>query len=60
MKLKGGINDSILVTEIDVDKIREFQRQTFEVTHEKEEFKPLPPDYNVDDVLKRINNEPIL
>ena len=60
MKLKGGINDSILVTEIDVDKIREFQRQTFEVTHEKQEFKPLPPDYNVEDVLKRINNESIL
>lgn len=60
MKLKGGINDSILVTEIDIDKIREFQRQTFEITHEKEEFKPLPPDYNVDDVLRRINNESIL
>lgn len=60
MKLKGGINDSILVTEIDVHKIREFQRQTFEITREKEEFKPLPPDYDVDDVIKRINNEPIL
>lgn len=60
MNLKGGINDSILVAEIDIDKIREFQRKTFELTHEQKEFKPLPPDYKVDDVIKRINNESIL
>ncbi|MGI6320701.1 MAG: hypothetical protein ACOXZK_07055 [Bacteroidales bacterium] len=60
MKLKGGINDSILVTEIDIDKIREFQRKAFELTNQEKEYKPLPPDYNVEDVLKRINNEPVL
>ena len=60
LKLKGGSNDAILVAEIDLDKIREFQRKTFDLTHLQKEFKPLPPDYNVDDVLKRINNESIL
>jgi hypothetical protein len=59
LKLKGGINDSILVTEIDLDTIREFQRKTFDITHPQKEFKPLPPDYNVGNVLKRINNESI-
>ena len=60
LRLKGGINDAILVTEIDLGKIREFQRKTFGITHHKKEFKPLPPDFEVDNVLKRINNESVL
>ena len=46
--------------EIDLDKIREFQRKTYDLTHAEKEFKPLPPDYNVDDVFKRIDNESLL
>ena len=45
---------------IDLDKIREFQRKTYDLTHAEKEFKPLPPDYNVDDVFKRIDNESLL
>lgn len=60
LRLQGGSNDAILVAEIDLAKIREFQRKTFDITHSLKEFKPLPPDFNVDDVIKRINNESII
>jgi hypothetical protein len=60
LKLKGGTNDSILVAEINLKTIREFQRKTFDLTHKEKEFKPLPPDYEVSNVIKRINNESVL
>lgn len=60
LRLKGGLNDSILVADIDLKKLREFQRKTFEITNQYKEYKPLPPDYDVNYVLKRINNESIL
>lgn len=60
LKLKGGTNDAILVAEIDLRGIREFQRQTFDLTHHEKEYKPLPPDYEVENVIKRINNESVL
>lgn len=60
LKLKGGINDTILVAEIDIPKLREFQRKTFMITKDTKEFKPLPPDYNIDNVLKRIENKSII
>ncbi|MGV3541504.1 MAG: RNA-directed DNA polymerase [Rufibacter sp.] len=57
LKLKGGINDSVLVASINIPKLREFQRKKFFMTHKEKEYKPLPPDYLLDDVLKRIRNE---
>jgi len=60
LRLKGGTNDAILTAEIDLERIREFQRTTFDITHNKKEFKPLPPDYDVKNVIKRINNESVL
>lgn len=60
LRLKGGINDTILVAQIDIPKLREFQRKTYALTMNDKEFKPLPPDHNLDDVLKRIKNESVL
>lgn len=60
MRLKGGINDALLVSKINIKKLREFQRQKFSITHNKNEFKPLPPDYNLEDVLRRINNKSVI
>ena len=60
LRLKGGSNDAILIANIELDKMREFQRKTFDITHHDREFKPLPPDYNVDNVLKRINNKSVI
>ncbi|WP_281695958.1 hypothetical protein [Bacteroides clarus] len=60
LRLKGGINDTILVAQIDIPKLREFQRKTYALTMNNKEFKPLPPDHNLADVLKRIRNESVL
>ncbi|RZK65375.1 MAG: hypothetical protein EOO85_28400 [Pedobacter sp.] len=60
LKLKGGENDTILVGEIDLDALREFQRNLYITTKDDKRFKPLPPDFLLENVLKRINNQSIL
>ncbi len=60
LRLKGGENDTILVAKINLSKLREFQRKKFSLTHDEKEFKPLPPDYLLEDVMKRINNKNVL
>jgi hypothetical protein len=60
LRLKGGTNDAILVASINIPKLREFQRQKYSITGIKGEFKPLPPDFLLQDVLKRINNQSVL
>lgn len=60
LRLKGGINDTVLVAKIDIKRLREFQRKKFPLTNANKEFKPLPPDFLLEDVLKRIRNENIL
>lgn len=57
LKLKGGKNDTILVSALDISKLREFQRKKFSKTNK--EFKPLPPNFNYKEVLKRISNKNI-
>lgn len=56
LRLKGGINDAILVGQINIEKLRDFQRVKSSINTSKE-YKPLPPDFLLTDVLKRINNE---
>jgi hypothetical protein len=60
LKLKGGENDTILVGKIDLDKLREFQRKLYISTKDDKSFKPLPPDFNLKDVLNRINSRSVL
>ncbi|SHF94257.1 RNA-dependent RNA polymerase family protein [Flavisolibacter ginsengisoli] len=60
LRLKGGTNDTILVAKININRLREFQRQKFSLTHSVGEFKPLPPDFLLQDVLRRMRNESIL
>lgn len=60
LRLKGGTNDAILVAELDIKSLREFQRKKFSLTHVSKEFKPLPPDFSLEDVKRRINNESVL
>ena len=62
MKLKGGKNDTILVEEMNVGLLREFQLKHFErIKADKDEtFKPMPPDWDRIMVNKRINNENII
>ncbi len=58
LRLKGGINDAILVSKLNIPKLREFQRKKFSVSNKS--FKPLPPNFSIKEVLKRIRNENIM
>jgi len=55
LRLKGGTNDAILVSKLNIPKMREFQRKKFSVSNKN--FKPLPPNFSIEEVLKRIKNE---
>ncbi len=57
VKIKGGLNTTILVDEIDIESLREFQRQDYSITKVEKEFKPTPHDFDHDEVLGRIKNE---
>jgi len=58
LRLKGGRNDAILTAQINISSLREFQRNQYDPSDQT--FKPLPPDFSLDDVLKRINNQSVL
>ncbi|MEQ8422491.1 MAG: hypothetical protein RIB64_20960, partial [Arenibacter algicola] len=60
LRLKGGGNDAILVAKIDLDKLREFQRTKFAFSRNSINYKPLPPDFNVSNVINRIENKSVL
>ena len=62
LKLKGGKNDAILVGELNIEALREFQLKYFEriKADNDNSFKPVPPDWDRKLVRKRISNENIL
>ncbi|MCZ4244257.1 reverse transcriptase domain-containing protein [Pedobacter punctiformis] len=60
LRLKGGDNDALLVATFGTKELRDFQRQTFSLTHQQKRYKPLPPDFDIELVLKRINNKSVL
>jgi len=63
--VKGGTEDgysfTLLVGELKIKELREFQKLNYEgqkaSNNEKKSFKPTPPDFPVENVEKRINNE---
>ncbi len=59
LKLKGGRNNTILVEEMNIKNLREFQLKYFErIKADRDEaFKPLPPDWDRKDVNKRMENK---
>lgn len=59
LKLKGGKNDTILVEELNINLLREFQLKHFERIKADNDnvFKPTPPDWDRKLVNKRINNK---
>jgi len=57
LKLKGGKNDTVLIGEIDLKSLRTFQRKNYNQTKGNKEFKPLPPDYEWKNAIKREKNE---
>lgn len=57
MRTKGGINSTILVDEIDVSQIRDFQLKEYNLQAYDKKFKPTPPGFKPDVVLKKIKGE---
>lgn len=60
MRTKGGINSTILVDEIDIGKIREFQLKEYNLQAYDKSFKPTPPGFEPEIVLKKIKGEELL
>lgn len=56
LRLKGGLNDVILIGEIDIKSLRNFQRIKSSINTSKE-FKPIPPDFSLEEIMKRIHNQ---
>lgn len=56
-KIKGGINHNLLVDDIEVKKLREFQLLKNELQKSKKDFKLTPLGINPDIVRARINNK---
>lgn len=61
MKLKGGKNDTVLIEELNIKLLREFQLKYFERTKADNDdlFKPVPPDWDRKYVNSRIENRNI-
>lgn len=57
VKLKGGENNVTVLGTIEIDKLREFQRKKYSLTRVDKIFKPLPPDFDKTEVIKRIKNK---
>lgn len=55
VKTKGGTNDTILIGEINVDKLRQFQLLNYELQKDHKQFKPTPPQWNQDNVRHKLN-----
>lgn len=59
IRTKGGTNTTILVGEIDIEKLRDFQIMEYELQKQKGIFKPTPPDFDPDIVMRKIKGESI-
>ena len=54
IKTKGGVNCSILADYINIEDLRNFQRKGYELQKEDGTFKPTPPDYNTENVERKL------
>lgn len=60
MRTKGGKNSTILVDEIDIQMMREFQLKEYNLQIIDKRYKPTPPGFDHNVVLKKIKGENIL
>ncbi len=56
IRTKGGINSTVLVGDVDIKELREFQFRQCSL-QKGNKFKPTPPGFNPDIVLKKIRGE---
>ncbi|NBG88641.1 hypothetical protein [Isachenkonia alkalipeptolytica] len=52
VKLKGGINDQVVVGEINIKQLREFQYKEYELQKDDQSFKPTPPNFDKKEIEK--------
>jgi len=55
LTVKGGINQALLIEEIDIQSLREFQIKDYTL-QKNAIFKPTPPGFNADIVIKKIKD----
>lgn len=53
LQISGGINDTVLIGEIDVKALREFQCLEYNLQMKNDQFKPVPPEFNHNNVKIR-------
>ncbi len=54
IRTKGGKNSTILIGEIDIEKLRDFQIKEYELQKEDKSFKPTPPEFEKSEVVRKI------
>lgn len=55
LQITGGENDTFLIGEIDIKKLREFQLKEYNLQQEDKSFKPTPPEFDKDILRLRMN-----
>ncbi len=58
--VKGGINSTVLVEDIDIKKLRDFQYKEHILQMDDKSFKLTPPDFDINNVEKRINDAKLI
>lgn len=58
LQITGGRNDTILIGEIDIKKLRDFQLKDYNLQLNDRSFKPTPPEFNKT-ILKLRMNKPL-
>jgi len=53
IQTKGGDNYTILTTDIDIKKLREYQRKGYELQRETDQFKPTPPKFDANIIRQK-------
>ena len=54
VQTKGGDNSTVLIGEIDIDKLRKFQIKEYELQTKDTTFKPTPPEFDKHKVMDKI------
>lgn len=58
VKIKGGKNDVVIIGKMNIKDFRDFQEMGYGLQKDYDNiYKPSPPNFDVDDVIKRIKNE---
>ena len=60
IRTKGGINSSILVDDINIAELRNFQLKEYSLQQKDTRFKVTPPNFDKDIVMKKIKGESLV